>query len=56
VHRLLQARTDALADFVRGWSPDEHPELEHLIRRLAGELLADDTRMLRDARTASVTT
>ncbi len=54
VARLLQARRDALAEFLRGWSPDDHPELLQLVQTLAGQLLADESRLLRDAQAAAV--
>ncbi len=54
VARLLQARRDALAEFLRGWSPDDHPELLQLVQTLAGQLLADESKLLRDAQAASV--
>jgi EmrB/QacA subfamily drug resistance transporter len=47
--RLVDARRAALTDLVRGWHPEENPELADLVRRLARQLLADDTRMLADA-------
>ena len=51
--RLRQARIEALREFVVGWSPKDNPEVEGLVRRLAGQLLADDDRMLQDVRTAT---
>ncbi len=50
VQRLLQARRDALAGLLQGWSPDDHAELEQLIGKLADELLADGGQLLHDAR------
>ena len=49
IDRLTAARRDGLADLLAGWHPEEHPELEALIRQLAHDLLADDDRVLRDA-------
>jgi DNA-binding MarR family transcriptional regulator len=51
---LVAARRDGLAELLGGWSPDEHPELAELLRTLAQQLLADDGRMLKDARTRRV--
>jgi EmrB/QacA subfamily drug resistance transporter len=51
---LLDARRAALAEYVRGWSPEDNAELRRLIERLAGQLLADDDRLIRDAQVASV--
>jgi len=36
--QLVAARTDCLRTLVEDWQPDEHPELEPLLRRLAHEL------------------
>jgi DNA-binding MarR family transcriptional regulator len=49
IRRLLAARRDGLADLLAGWSVDRQPELADLLRKLARELLADDTRLLRSA-------
>jgi len=35
---LLAARTEGLRQLVADWQPDEHPELDPLLRRLADEL------------------
>lgn len=51
--RLLDARREALAEFVRGWSLEENPELRTLVERLSRQLLADDTRMLEDVSAVS---
>ncbi|MCW2782567.1 MAG: drug resistance transporter, EmrB/QacA subfamily [Marmoricola sp.] len=53
IERLLQARRQALGEFVRGWSLEENPELRTLVERLSRQLLADDTRMLDDVVAAS---
>ena len=45
---LASARRDALTALVGDWRPDAHPELAGLIRRLARQLLADESRMLHD--------
>jgi EmrB/QacA subfamily drug resistance transporter len=36
--QLVAARTDCLRGLVADWEPDEHPELDPLLRRLAEEL------------------
>jgi EmrB/QacA subfamily drug resistance transporter len=38
--RLVAARTDGLRTLVADWEPDQNPELDPLLRRLAGELAA----------------
>jgi EmrB/QacA subfamily drug resistance transporter len=38
--RLVVARTDGLRTLVADWEPDENPELDPLLRRLAAELAA----------------
>ena len=38
--RLVVARTDGLRILVADWKPDENPELDPLLRRLADELHA----------------
>jgi hypothetical protein len=38
--RLVAARTDGLRTLVADWQPDENPELDPLLRRLADELAA----------------
>jgi hypothetical protein len=38
--RLVAARTDGLRTLVADWKPDENPELDPLLRRLAAELAA----------------
>ena len=38
--RLVAARTDGLRTLVADWEPDENPELDPLLRRLADELAA----------------
>jgi DNA-binding MarR family transcriptional regulator len=50
VARLTAARRDGLADLLAGWRPEEHPELRERLRSLARELLADDERILEEAR------
>ena len=40
--RLVEARRAGLSRYLDGWSPQEHPELADLLRRLAEESLGDD--------------
>ena len=44
--RLTEARRAGLEDLLEGWNPADHPELEALVRRLAGILMADDDKLL----------
>ncbi|HLN15356.1 MAG TPA: MDR family MFS transporter [Acidimicrobiales bacterium] len=48
--RLTAARQQGLADLLEGLDPEEHPELMLLVQQLAHELLADDKKLLADAR------
>ncbi|GGV32442.1 EmrB/QacA family drug resistance transporter [Actinomadura cremea] len=40
--RLFAARRDGLAEHVRGWSPEDHPELADVLSRLSRGSLGDD--------------
>ncbi len=53
IEALTEARRAGLSELLEGWSPDEHPELADLVRRLAHALLADDEKLLEAARSAS---
>lgn len=46
---LTEARRQSLEELLAGWNPQEHPELEDLVRRLAAVVMADDDRLLRAA-------
>jgi EmrB/QacA subfamily drug resistance transporter len=48
--RLAEARRAGLTELLEGWDTEAHPEVEEMIRRLAQELLADDEKLLADAR------
>lgn len=48
--RLTDARRTGLTALLEGWDPDDHPELVEMVRRLAQELMADDDRLVSDAR------
>jgi EmrB/QacA subfamily drug resistance transporter len=47
---LTAARRDSMTELLEGWDPEAHPEVVDLIRHLADELLADDEKLLADAR------
>ncbi len=50
IAQLCESRRQGLTELLAGWDPDQHPELEALVRRLADQLLADDEKLLADAR------
>jgi MFS family permease len=50
VERLTAARRQGLMLLLDGWDPDEHPELQDMVKKLAHDLLADDDRLLAAAR------
>ena len=52
VDQLTDARRQGLAQLLGGHTPERHPELADRLRTLAGELLADDKTLLREADTA----
>ena len=41
--RLIDERRASLARLCEGWSPEQHPDLAHLLTRMARELAADPT-------------
>jgi hypothetical protein len=47
---LTEARRQGLADLLAGYDVDDHPELLELVHQLAAALLADDRRLVADAR------
>ncbi len=51
---LTAARRDSMTELLEGWDPETHPEVVEMIRHLANELLADDEKLLADARPAAV--
>ncbi|HKH87397.1 MAG TPA: MDR family MFS transporter [Acidimicrobiales bacterium] len=55
VDRLTAARQAGLTDLLEGWHIDEHPEIAAMVSQLAAALLADDDKMLADARPVAVT-
>jgi DNA-binding MarR family transcriptional regulator len=50
IMRLTTARRDSLSELLEGWNPGEHPEVVAMIHELARALMADDHRLLADAR------
>jgi EmrB/QacA subfamily drug resistance transporter len=50
VERLTAARRAGLTELLDGWDPEARPEVVEMVRRLAQELLADDEKLLADAR------
>jgi EmrB/QacA subfamily drug resistance transporter len=50
IDRLTTARRDSLSELLEGWDTGEHPEVVAMIRELARVLMADDNRLLADAR------
>ena len=53
IERLTEARRASMTDLLEGWNPEEHPEVIELIHRLATSLLADDDKLLAEARAAA---
>jgi DNA-binding MarR family transcriptional regulator len=54
IERLTAARRASMTDLLAGWDPEAHPEILDMVRHLATELLADDNKLLADARAAGV--
>jgi DNA-binding MarR family transcriptional regulator len=53
VERLTAARRSSMTELLEGWDPEAHPEVLDLVRHLARALMADDDKLLADARAAS---
>jgi EmrB/QacA subfamily drug resistance transporter len=53
IDRLAEARRARMTELLEGWDPEAHPEVVDMVRRLARELLADDERLLADARSVT---
>jgi len=53
VGKLTAARRAGLTELLEGWDPEAHPEVMGMVRSLAEELLADDEKLLADARPGS---
>ena len=54
IEKLTAARREGMTELLEGWNPDEHPEIVDMVRKLAQELLADDEKLLADARPSPV--
>jgi EmrB/QacA subfamily drug resistance transporter len=55
VDRLTSARRAGLTELLEGWDVSAHPEVAAMVSQLAVTLLADDEKLLADARPVSVT-
>jgi EmrB/QacA subfamily drug resistance transporter len=54
IDSLTVARRDSMTELLEGWDPETHPEVVDMVRQLAKALLADDDKLLADARTTTV--
>ncbi|HEX3947362.1 MAG TPA: MDR family MFS transporter [Acidimicrobiales bacterium] len=50
IEQLTAARRAGLTELLEGWDPEAHPEIEDMVRGLAKALMADDDKLLADAR------
>jgi DNA-binding MarR family transcriptional regulator len=55
VDRLTAARRAGLTELLDGWDVAAHPEIAAMVSELAAALLADDEKLLADARLVPVT-
>jgi DNA-binding MarR family transcriptional regulator len=55
IERLTAARRAGLTELLDGWDVGEHPEVAAMVSELAKALLADDEKMLADARPVAAT-
>jgi EmrB/QacA subfamily drug resistance transporter len=55
VDRLTAARRAGLTELLEGWDVGAHPEIAAMVSELAAALLADDEKLLADARPAAMT-
>ncbi|HEX4219579.1 MAG TPA: MFS transporter [Acidimicrobiales bacterium] len=53
IEKLTAARRQSMTELLEGWDPESHPEVVEMIRDLADALLADDDKLLADARAAA---
>ncbi len=53
VERLTVARRNSMTELLEGWDPEDHPEVVDMVRDLAKALMADDNKLLADARPGS---
>ncbi|HEV3280441.1 MAG TPA: MFS transporter [Acidimicrobiales bacterium] len=54
IERLTAARRASMTELLEGWDPQAHPEVLELVRDLAHALMADDDKLLAEARAAAV--
>jgi EmrB/QacA subfamily drug resistance transporter len=54
IEKLAVARRQSLTELLEGWDPEAHPEVIEMVRTLAKALLADDDRLVADARPVTV--
>jgi DNA-binding MarR family transcriptional regulator len=54
IERLTAARRASMTELLEGWDPEAHPEVLELVRELAHSLMADDDKLLAEARAAAV--
>jgi len=53
IEKLTVARRQSMTELLEGWDPETHPEVVAMVRDLAKALLADDDRLLADARSSA---
>ena len=53
IEKLTAARRESMTELLEGWDPETHPEVVEMIRHLANALLADDDKLVADARAAA---
>ena len=53
IEKLTVARRQSMTELLEGWDPEAHPEVIDMIHKLAHALLADDDKLLADARAAA---
>ncbi len=53
IDKLTTARRQSMVELLEGWNPEAHPEVVAMVRDLAKALLADDDKLLADARAAA---
>jgi EmrB/QacA subfamily drug resistance transporter len=54
IEALATARQQSMSELLEGWDPEAHPEVAEMIRHLARALLADDDKLLADAKPVAV--
>ncbi len=54
IEALAAARQQSMSELLEGWDPDDHPEVAEMIRHLAKALLADDDKLMADAKPVAV--